>query len=302
MNHPSGGWKGGILKSMKTFTRMSLLAPWVVLISAGLLACNAIGGAQVSSGVMSIETDFESPVHYTYSVINTFDHDCNAFTQGLIFENGRLFEGTGQWTESNIREVELATGNIIRQHDIDDALFGEGITIWEDQIIQITWKAQRGFVYERDNFELVREFTYTNATNEGWGITHNGEHLIMSDGSANLYFLDPNTFGELSRIQVIDPSTDSPVFRLNELEYINGLVFANIWFMDLIAVIDPETGLVGAWIDMAGLKPSAALEDCPSMDVLNGIAYDADGDRLLVTGKYWHELSQIELIKVESGG
>ena len=228
---------------------------------------------------------------YTYSVVNTYQHDSNAFTQGLVFEDGALFEGTGLYGSSTLRRVELETGNILQIHELADQYFGEGITIYGSEIIQLTWKSHLGFVYDKDSFELLREFDYPT---EGWGITHDGERLIMSDGTSSLYFLDPETLEEIGRIDVYD--SDGPVTRLNELEYVQGGIYANVWQTDQIAMIAPQTGEVIGWINMEGLL---GPEDRTNhVDVLNGIAYDAANDRLFVTGKLWPKLFEIELVAV----
>ena len=226
---------------------------------------------------------------YTYEIINTFPHDQKAFTQGLVFENGVLYEGTGLPGRSTLRKVELETGNILKMHKLSYEFFGEGITIYGDNIIQLTYKENVGFVYNKDTFELLREFNYPT---EGWGITHNGTHLIMSDGTPTLYFLDPQTFEQVSRIRVYD--RNGPVSRLNELEYVEGQIYANIWGIERIAIIASETGRVTGWIDMKGLL---ARQDYTEYgDVLNGIAYDQKSGRLFVTGKFWPKLFEIKLI------
>jgi len=207
----------------------------------------------------------------------------------LFFENGFMYEGTGLNKRSTLRKVELETGNVVQLYEMPKQYFGEGITIYEDRIIQLTWQAREGFVYDKESFELLRNFDYPT---EGWGITHDGKQLIMSDGTATLYFLDPETFIETGRIQVSDIS--GPVSRLNELEYINREIYANIWQMDRVARIAPETGRVTGWIELGGLLTT---EDClEPVDVLNGIAYDTGTDRLFVTGKLWPKLFEIELI------
>jgi len=229
------------------------------------------------------------PVHYTYNVVNVYPHDKSAFTQGLVFEDGFLYEGTGLWGQSTLRRVELETGNVTQLYSLPDQFFGEGITIFEDKIIQLTWTSGKGFVYDRSSFDLLQEFEYHT---EGWGITHDGSKLIMSDGTATLYFLDPETFQTVGQVEVHD---EEPVEELNELEYINGSVYANIWKKDQIAIINPETGKVTAWIDLTGINdPEKTAEN-----VLNGIAYDQNGDRLFVTGKRWSKLFEIELIPKE---
>lgn len=233
---------------------------------------------------------------YSYRVINTYPHDANAFTQGLIFaEDGFLYEGTGLYGQSTLRKVELQTGNIIKLHRLPAQYFGEGITLWKDKLIQLTWQEHRGFVYDKESFQLVREFAYPT---EGWGITHDGKRLIMSDGTAILYFLNPDTFQGIGQIEVKEQGT--PVTRLNELEYINGEIYANVWLTDRIAVISPETGQVLRWIDLTGLLSSG--DRSQPVDVLNGIAYDAQRDRLFVTGKLWPKLFEIRVVPPPSLG
>lgn len=226
---------------------------------------------------------------YTYTVVNTYPHDPQAFTQGLIYVDGVLYEGTGLYGQSSLRRVDLETGSVLQRYDLPAQFFGEGITLAGDRIIQLTWQSNVGFVYDKDSFELLGEFQYPT---EGWGITHDGARLIMSDGTANLYFRDPETFAEIGRVTVQDDS--GPVVRLNELEYIDGEVYANIWQTDRIARIDPQTGRVTAWIDLTGLLSAEDRQE--PVDVLNGIAYDAANDRLFVTGKLWPKLFEIELI------
>jgi len=226
---------------------------------------------------------------YTYEVINTFPHDQKAFTQGLVFENGVLYEGTGLPGRSTLRKVELETGRVLKMHKLSPEFFGEGITVYGDNIIQLTYEANVGFVYDKDTFELLRKFNYST---EGWGITHNGTHLIMSDGTPKLYFLDPETFEQVSRIIVYDHNI--PVWGLNELEYVEGQIYANIWPTERIARIASETGQVLGWIDMKGLLTQQDYSR--TLDVLNGIAYDKENGRLFVTGKLWPKLFEINLI------
>ena len=227
---------------------------------------------------------------YTYQVVNTYPHDHQAFTEGLVFEDGFLYEGTGLYGSSTLRRVELETGKILKVCELPAQFFGEGVTIYEDKIVQLTWKSHLGLVYDKESFELLQKFSYPS---EGWGITYDGKHLIMSDGTSTLHFLNPETFEEVSRIEV--SANDIPVTRINELEYIQGEIYANIWQTDYIARIDLQTGEVVGWIDLEGiLSPE---EDDETVDVLNGIAYDAKDDRLLVTGKFWPKLFEIKLLK-----
>ncbi len=233
-----------------------------------------------------------TPIAYTYEIINTFPHDQKAFTQGLVFENGVLYEGTGLYGRSTLRKVELETGSVLQMHQLLTTFFGEGITIYGDNIIQLTYKENVGFVYNKDTFELLRKFNYPT---EGWGITHNGRHLIMSDGTPTLYFLDPETFEQVGRIKVYDRNI--PLWGLNELEYVEGQIYANIWPTERIAVIAPDTGRVTGWIDLKGLFTQQDYSR--PVDVLNGIAYDKNNGRLFVTGKFWPELFVIKLIPVK---
>lgn len=222
-----------------------------------------------------------------YKVVNTYPHDANAFTQGLFFHDGFLYEGTGLRGRSTIRKVEIATGKVLQAVELPGEFFGEGITMWGDRLIGITWQEQTAFVLDLKTFKLWRKFNYAG---EGWGITHNGRELIMSDGTPELRFLDPLTFKELRRVRVT--AEGRPVEQLNELEWVEGEVFANIWQTDRIARIDPKTGRVAGWIDLAGLLPQRSGS---GDDVLNGIAYDAKTKRLFVTGKLWPKLFEIQL-------
>jgi len=225
-----------------------------------------------------------------YKIIKTYPHDPKAFTQGLVYHQGVLYEGTGLEGQSSLRKVELATGKVLQIHRLADRYFGEGIVIWQDKIIQLTWTSQVGFVYDLETFEQFGEFNYPT---EGWGITHDGEKLIMSDGTDTLYFLNPETFEEIGQVKV--KYGNQPVNRLNELEYINGEVFANVWMTDWIVRIDPKTGQIVGIIDLSGLH-HASGQKMQGNDVLNGIAYDPEGDRLFVTGKLWPNLYEIELV------
>ncbi len=230
------------------------------------------------------------PRHYTFTILKIYPHDTNAFTQGLIFENGTFYESTGLYNHSTLRQVELETGKILKLHALPSQLFGEGITLFNNRIIQLTWKSNQGFVYDKETFKLLQDFHYPT---EGWGITHNGTQLIMSDGTAILYFLDPETFTITGQVEVYDIDR---VTHLNELEYIQGKVYANIWMEERIAIINPQTGQVTGWIDLSGLID---LENDDPNNVLNGIAYDKEENRLFVTGKRWPHLFEIDVIPVE---
>ncbi len=226
--------------------------------------------------------------HYRYKVIRTYPHDPQAFTQGLVYEDGVLYEGTGLYGQSTLTRRDLESGNVLKRERLPRKYFGEGITIFRDKIIQLTWQSQTGFVYDKSTFRLLKEFAYRG---EGWGLTHDGKQLIMSDGTATLRFLDPNTLAETRRATVREDDRD--VSLLNELEFIHGRVFANIWSSDSIVMIDPTTGQVTGRLDLAWLWP---LSDRPSPEfVLNGIAYIPKSGHLLITGKCWPRLYEIEL-------
>jgi len=229
---------------------------------------------------------------YTYKVVNTYAHDRRAFTQGLVFESGVLYEGTGLRGHSTLRRVELETGDVLQIRELPARFFAEGVTIYGNKIIQLTWQSRVGFVYDKDSFKLLKEFHYPT---EGWGITHDGKRLIMSDGTSTLRFLDPETFKETGRIKVYDDN--GPVTKLNELEYVQGEIYANVWQTNHIARIAPQTGRVIGWIELKGLL--SPQDRSRGGDVLNGIAYDAKKARLFVTGKFWPELFEIRLIPLK---
>jgi glutamine cyclotransferase len=227
---------------------------------------------------------------YGYRIVGEYPHDPNAFTQGLVYEDGVLYEGTGLTLgQSSLRRVALKTGMVLKIHNLESEYFGEGISVVGDRIWQLTWQNHVAFLYDKETFEQLDTVPYPT---EGWGLSYDGEHLIMSDGSAMLCFRDPDTFELMGRVAVYDDQ--GPVARLNELEYIDGQVFANVWMTNRIAIIDPVTGRVNAWLDLAGLLDTSALPS--QVDVLNGIAYDAAGQRLFVTGKWWPSLFEIEVV------
>ena len=234
------------------------------------------------------EPDYKAP-HFSYNIINTYPHDPTAFTQGLIWYKSSMYEGTGLLGRSSLRRVDLETGKIEQQVDCDDNIFGEGITISGDYVYQLTWKNHLAFVYNKKNFTLVKSFDYPR---QGWGLTHDTLNLIASDGTATLYFLDPETFYEKRKITVHEGN--NAIQYLNELEYIGGKIFANIYKSDHIVIINPTDGLVQGWIDLAGLHDQLHLNSNEA--VLNGIMYDQEDDKLFVTGKLWPKLFQIELI------
>ncbi len=226
---------------------------------------------------------------YDYRIEAIYPHDPNAFTQGLVYLDGVLYEGTGLYGRSSLRRVELETGQVLQQHDLDAAYFGEGIAVIDDKIYQLTWQNGVGFIYDRATFAELDRFEYAT---EGWGLTYDGEHLIMSDGTPTIYFLNPTTMQAVRTITVTAEGQVVP--RLNELEYIDGRIFANVWQTDIFVRIDPATGIVDGVADLSGLLAQAPPFE-GAVDVLNGIAYDAAQDRLFVTGKLWPYLFEIEL-------
>lgn len=233
-----------------------------------------------------------APDRYAFSIVNTYPHDSKAYTQGLEYNDGFLYESTGLNGESSLRKVELSTGKILKKIDLPASLFGEGLTIVGDKIIQLTWKSGIGIVYDKDTFEKQREFSYQ-ASREGWGITFDGQRLIKSDGTNKLYFLDKDTYQETGFIEIY--TNKGPLDQLNELEFIDGKVYANVYMTDNIVIIDPVLGLVEAEINLIGLLPQS--HHTPDTDWLNGIAYDKAKDRLFVTGKNWDTLFEIKLLK-----
>ena len=233
------------------------------------------------------------PAVYSYHVINTFTHDPDAYTQGLIFENGVFYESTGQFGTSTLRKVEVLSGKVLQKINLDDQYFGEGITILGDEIFMITYKSLKGFVFKKTTFELLRSFEINSIMSEGWGITSIGDSLVMSDGSENLYYLDPTTLTEISRIQVYDEF--KPIKLLNELEFINGEIYANIYQSDEIVIIDPKTGQVTGKLDLTGIFNANNYNR--RLDVLNGIAYNSSNEHLYVTGKWWPKLFEIQIAK-----
>ncbi|GAC1654594.1 MAG: glutaminyl-peptide cyclotransferase [Herpetosiphon sp.] len=226
---------------------------------------------------------------YGYTVVHSYPHDRAAFTEGLQVYDGWLYEGTGLVGQSVVRKVRLETGEVVQEQQLKSPYFGEGITILHDKVYQLTWQSHIGFVYRLQDFNQVDSFTYAS---EGWGLTNDGQRIIMSDGTATLRFLDPQTMQETGRLEVRDQGV--PVTQLNELEWVRGEIFANVWLSDRIARIDAHSGKVVGWIDLHGLLGSVDRKE--AVDVLNGIAYDAATDRLFVTGKLWPKLFEIRLV------
>ncbi len=223
-------------------------------------------------------------VQETYRVVHTYPHDPAAFTQGLVIADGQLYESTGLNGHSTLRRDNLETGRVLQEKDIPQQFFGEGLTNWGNTLIQLTWKAHTAFVYDRKTFNLVKTLHYPW---EGWGLTQDGHDLILSDGSSTLHFLNPETFKGVRDLKV---TAD----QLNELEYIHGQIYANVWMTTKIARISPQTGKVLAWIQLAGILPQVEMGN--SNAVLNGIAYDKQHDRMYVTGKLWPKLFEIKVV------
>ncbi len=238
-----------------------------------------------------ILTQKEIPV-YSYRIINEFNHDESSFTEGLTMEDGLLYESAGLWDQSRLVAIDIGTGRIERRHDLESLYFAEGITVLGDEIFQLTYQSCIGFVYQKDNFQLKRIFHFRH---QGWGITDDETQLIMSNGSAALIFVDPETM-EANRSVIVADQT-GPVWNLNELEYIDGEVYANIWKTTLIARISPDAGVVTGWIDMSGINPDPAILKDPF--VLNGIAYDEETGHIFITGKCWPKVYEIELVPPE---
>jgi glutaminyl-peptide cyclotransferase len=231
---------------------------------------------------------------FSYRVVKTYPHDPSAYTQGLIFVDGALYESTGLHGRSTVRKVELETGRAVQQYVVLSQYFAEGLTDWAGDLIQLTYQTQTGFVYDRATLRLKTSFPYTG---EGWGLTHDEKRLIMSDGTSTLRFWDPVTFREVGRVVVRDRG--QPVKDLNELEYVRGEIYANVWHTDRIARILPSTGEVVGWIDLKNLLKPGEISAAPPLSdeaVLNGIAYDAAKDRLFVTGKLWPLLFEIKVV------
>ena len=258
-------------------------ASLIILILPGVICCCGLNGCSPAKPVPA--TAQPIPV-YTYKIVNTFPHDPQAYTQGLVFDEGILYEGTGGYGSSVIRRVDLVSGRVLQEYRLPANYFGEGITLCGDTLVQLTWQSHAGFVYDKNSFKQLREFSYPT---EGWGITYDGSHIIMSDGSSRLYFLNPENFNTTGYIEAHDEN--GPVNMLNELEYVGGRIFANVWTTDKIVILDPADGSVTGWLDLSGLREKGRFNS--SVDVLNGIAYDAKSNRMFVTGKLWPILFEI---------
>ena len=262
-------------------TRFILLAlPAVLLLLAMLIAAQGSDHSFEASAI---------PV-FGYQIVNAYPHSSVAFTQGLVYDQGVLYEGTGLYGRSTLRRVDLETGRVLQQMHLENTLFGEGVALWKGRIIQLTWQSGLGLVYGKEKMTRIGNFSYQT---EGWGITSDSKSLIMSDGTETLHILDPETFAETGKIKVTD--NGSPLKGLNELEYIKGQIYANVWPTSWIVIISPESGEVKGKIDLHGILQENEIQG-HKVDVLNGIAYDEREDRLFVTGKLWPNLFEIKLI------
>lgn len=224
----------------------------------------------------------------SYEVLNSYPHDPTSFTQGLLWRDGKFYESSGQYGQSKLRCLDFPSGKVVRETRLSPELFGEGLALVEDRLIQLTWTTHRGFVYDLANFRLLQEFSYNT---EGWGLAYDGKNLILSDGSSDLLYLDPQTFKPVKKVAV--RMNGQPIRGLNELEFIDGEIWANVWQTDLIVCIDPATGLVTSFLDLAGIL--APSDKTGREDVLNGIAYDPEQKRIFITGKLWPRIFEIRL-------
>lgn len=279
------------------------LSGWFPVLVCALLAgalapaCSFMGGGRALAAGTDTYAVFAqrfaavrselTPVYHA-EVVRAYPHDPHAFTEGLVFDRGRLFESTGLQGRSSLRQVDLQTGRVVKRVLLPPRYFGEGLTDWHGRLLQLTWQSGTGFVYDRENFRVLKRFTYAG---QGWGLTHDARSLIMSDGSPVLRFFDPKSLRQTRQVRVRDHG--APIANLNELEYIDGEIFANVWLTDYIAIISPETGEVKAWLDLTALCSRVQQEQ--PVDVLNGIAYDAVRHRIFVTGKLWPQLFEIKI-------
>jgi len=264
------------------------IAIFVLLGACGRAGNSPTDAASQASASASKRPAGSNPPVYSYEVAHTYPHDPAAYTQGLIFANGFFYESTGLNGASSLRKVDVATGRVLQKVDVSPQYFAEGLTLFQGKLYQLTWQAKKGFVYDPTTFAMEKEFPYQG---EGWGLTHDAQHLILSDGSNQIRFIDPADFTVKRVISVVNHGV--PLYELNELEFIKGEIYSNIWHDDRIVRIDPATGEILGWIDLRGILP--AQERTDNENVLNGIAYDEVGDRLFVTGKRWPKIFEIRL-------
>lgn len=261
-----------------------------ILLTAGKTTASDGNETNAASSLTAAATNSPAVAHYGYKVVNFFAHDTNAFTQGLLFTNGVFYESTGLEGSSSLRKVDYQTGRVLQMTNVPEQYFAEGLALLDGKLFQLTWQHHKAFEYDATNFTLLREFRYEG---EGWGLTTDGESLILSDGTATIRFLDPTDFHVRRSITI--KHKGSPVARLNELEFVKGEIFANVWQTDYILRIAPSSGEILGVIDLHGLL--SYKDWSPELDVLNGIAYDAKGDRLFVTGKRWPKVFEIKLVE-----
>ena len=278
----------------RMLSRSMLIAAALLLAVIGALlifASRRSNPAEISNGAAgggeSATSDERARQAY-YEVVNSYPHDPTSFTQGLLWQNGGFYESTGLYGQSKLRRLEFPSGRVLKETDLQTDLFGEGLALVDSRLIQLTWKSHRGFVYDLDSFRLLQEFTYDT---EGWGLTYDGKYLILSDGSSELLYLDPQTFKPVRRLAVT--MNGRPIPELNELEFIDGEIWANVWQTDLILRIDPSTARVTSFLDLKGIL--APSDKTGREDVLNGIAYDPAHKRIFVTGKLWPRVFEIKV-------
>lgn len=281
------------MKQLKKYSSIAILAA-----TLAITACNNEKTAESTDNAATnaaAEPDMNVPAAISYNIVNQFPHDPKAFTEGLEYRDGVLYESVGQYGKSDIRKVELATGKILQSTKMEDRYFGEGLTILNGKIYQLTYKEGKGIVYNLATMKQESIFSFP--AQEGWGLTNNGTHLIFSDGSNKVYFMDPATQAIVKQLTVNDER--GPVYRINELELINGFIYANIWQADVIVKIDTTTGRVAGRVDMntireqGGIPPNMNNEEMP--ETMNGIAFDAKGNRIFITGKNWPKIFEVQL-------
>jgi glutamine cyclotransferase len=285
--HGGPAFKAKRKKSSRGFLVAVSLAVVLVVAAALFLALGGpnLGGARNPTADSGQETGAR---RLDYEVVNSYPHDPAAFLQGLLWYQGGFYESTGLYGQSTLRRVEFPSGKILKSISLPAELFGEGLALVGDRLVQLTWKSKRGFVYDRDSFALLREFQYDS---EGWGITCDGKYLIMSDGSSKLTYLDPNSFAAVRTLSVT--MDGRPIDRLNELEFIEGEIWSNVWQTNLVLRIDPGTGKVASFLNLSGILPASMRTGAE--DVLNGIAYDAQRKRIFVSGKLWPRIFEIRV-------
>ncbi|MCZ4245183.1 glutaminyl-peptide cyclotransferase [Pedobacter punctiformis] len=262
-----------------------------------LITAKIYGGGQSEDLTANINIlAAQAPAEYTYKVIKTLPHDTSSYVEGLEYHDGFFYESAGSYGFSSLRKVNVNTGKVIQKTDLDKKYFGEGITVIGNKIIQLTYREKVGFVYDKATFKKLAEFPYV-AGGEGWGLAFDGEKVLNTDGSNTIFFLDKNTYNKIGSIDVFDHK--GRIDNLNELEYIDGKIYANVYTTNNILIINPETGAVEGKIDLSGLLPQGyfKMEDEIANNVLNGIAYDQAGKRLFVTGKKWPTIFQIQIVK-----